>query len=144
MNQESSSPSYRSFWHKKHRRYLFLGGAFFVALGVAFVIFISNLREASVIDIQSGADSCKENDRSSVLVYSVNGKNYTMSACLPGPIGSVSYLPANPSIALINSITVNYVVAGGLAAVGAIVMFGAVFLRDPRPGEVGYSSSLDR
>lgn len=133
-----------SFWQNKNHRRMFQVGAAIFILGLIWLGIASSWSEARVTDIQAAAGNCKSNEQFYALSYTVDNKDYVINSCLPSAsMGTVLYFPPNPSIATINTATVNKVLAWGAMIFGAVFMFGAAFLRDPRPGELGYEDPTD-
>lgn len=116
------------FWQNKDRRITFLVGVGLVILATVFMLVISSWKEAPVVEVGQGSYSCKNSsDRSYALFYDVDGKRYSITACAPRPLSTVTYYPGDPGIALINQMVVYKVIAIVIGVLGGFLMLGAAF-----------------
>lgn len=134
------------FWRSKTRLAVF-------ALGIGFLIFpLINLlfdrivvtfwKEAPVIESIAGetcGDRSNDSGRITVYSYEVDGRSYTLKKCAFFSTKTITYFPPNPSIAVIRNPMNPEVLSLIMLIPATLLMLGAIFLRDPRPGDRFYT-----
>jgi hypothetical protein len=132
------------FWNSRGRRGVFLIGSIFFALGVCGTIYISTEMRSWVetpITARYETGGFCEDGPHVRLEYIVGNKKYHLSECLSqnASVSKISYNPNNPSQAVINTVDVWRALAATSTIFGGILILASILLRDPRPGELGYS-----
>jgi hypothetical protein len=121
--------TFRALWKSKNRRFVFLAGLCIFLLAIGYLAILSGAREVTVTEAIPLGAVCRDGQNYQ-YVYEVAGKSYSIVACTPTVLSSVTYFPFNPSIAVHNSPVIHTIIGSMFATLGFVMAIGTIFAKD--------------